>query len=72
MEGEHSVVYGGETSGDRLVRLWVKGDDRINDDDVGAWWLMGFCSLYGVATRDTSFGCRFAWVEFASFQISKG
>jgi hypothetical protein len=40
------VVHGGETGGSRLVRLLVRGDDRISDDDIGSWRLMGSCSLW--------------------------
>jgi hypothetical protein len=72
LHGEHTVVHGGETSGNRLVRPRVRGDDRISDDDIGAWRLMEL--LFFVASRhvaraqDASLHRR----SFACFQISKG
>jgi hypothetical protein len=41
------VVHGGETGGNRLVIPWVRGNDRISDDDIGAWRLMEL--LFSVA-----------------------
>jgi hypothetical protein len=34
LEGEHTVVHGGEIGGDRLVRPWIRGNDRISKDDI--------------------------------------
>jgi hypothetical protein len=49
LEGEHTVVHGGETGGNRLVIPWVRGNDRISNDDIGAWRLMEL--LFSVAWR---------------------
>jgi hypothetical protein len=43
------VVHGGETGGNRLVIPWVRGNDRIGNDDIGAWRLMEL--LFSVAWR---------------------
>jgi hypothetical protein len=40
LEGDHTVVHGRETGGNRLVRPWVRGDDMSSDDDIGVWRLM--------------------------------
>jgi hypothetical protein len=49
-----------------------RDNDRISDDDTGAWQLMEFFVLCGASTCVVSSGCRFALKEFACFQLSKG
>jgi hypothetical protein len=34
------MVHGGETGDNRLVIPWVRGNDKISDDDIGEWRLM--------------------------------
>jgi hypothetical protein len=67
LEGEHTVVHRGETGGDRLVRPWVRGDDRFVDNDIAAWRLTGYLSLWRGDTWRELIVQEFEW-----FQISKG
>jgi hypothetical protein len=49
----------------------VRGDVKISDDDIGAWCLMGCCSLWcGDMWRELRM--QVCMEEFACFQISKG
>jgi hypothetical protein len=64
------VVHDGETGGNRPVRPRVRGNDRISDDDIGAWRLMELL-FPGVATRGVSSGCRFAWESLRASKSAK-
>jgi hypothetical protein len=49
----------------------ARSNDKISDDDIGAWRLMGCCSLWrGDTWRELRM--HVCIEEFACFQISKG
>jgi hypothetical protein len=49
----------------------VRGDDKISDEDIGAWHLMGCCSLWRGDTW-RKLRMQVCMKEIACFQISKG
>lgn len=53
-----------------LLIPWGKNDAETGDDGIGAWRLMDFFVLCGVATRGASSMKVFALEEFACFEDS--
>lgn len=63
--------YDGEAGGDMVVTPWGRDDDRINNDDIGALWLMEFFVLCGVATHWRELRVWFWHLHWRSLRAAK-